>query len=129
MHCFTGHADYWQGVAGGGEGDESPEEAARRELSEEAGVGRDVPLLALDSRASVTVVAVTGGLTFGPDVLMIPEYAFGASCRSRDLQLSQEHRECRWFPYEDACRFLRWDSNRSALWELDFRLRRMRTPS
>jgi dATP pyrophosphohydrolase len=117
-------AGYWQGVAGGGEDDESPLEAARRELSEETGIGADAELLALDSRATVPVVNVTGDFSFGPDVLVLPEYTFGAGCTSRALVLSDEHTEYAWFPYQQARDVLRWDSNRNALWELDHRLRR-----
>src|SRR5438105_4352052 len=39
----------WQGLAGGGEGDETPEDAAHREAFEEAGISRDSPLLRLDT--------------------------------------------------------------------------------
>ena len=117
-------AGYWQGVAGGGDDDESPLEAARRELAEEAGLGPETTLLPLDSRTTIPVVDVTGELSFGPDVLVIPEYAFGACCSSPGIILCDEHTEYAWFDYAEARRAVRWDSNRNALWELDHRLRR-----
>jgi len=117
-------AGYWQGVAGGGDDDESPLEAARRELAEEAGLGPETTLLPLDSRTTIPVVDVTGELSFGPDVLVIPEYAFGACCSSPGITLCDEHTEYAWFDYAEARRAVRWDSNRNALWELDHRLRR-----
>lgn len=117
-------AGYWQGVAGGGENNESPLEAARRELSEETGIGTGAELLALDSRSTIPVVNVTGDFSFGPDVLVLPEYAFGARCSSSALVLSDEHTEYAWFSYREARDAVRWDSNRNALWELDHRLRR-----
>lgn len=116
-------ADYWQGVAGGGEADESPLQAAQREAAEEAGLVGDVDFVALDARATIPVVYVTGEFTWGPDVLVIPEYTFGARVEDAKLKLSHEHTEYRWFGLDDATKAVRWDSNRTALWELDYRLR------
>ncbi|MGH3512776.1 MAG: NUDIX domain-containing protein [Pseudonocardiaceae bacterium] len=116
-------AGYWQGVAGGGEAGESPLEAARREASEEAGVAAGADFVVLDARATVPVVAVTGEFTWGPEVLVIPEYAFGAGVEGPDLRLSDEHTEYGWLGFDEACKAVRWDSNRTALWELDHRLR------
>jgi dATP pyrophosphohydrolase len=95
-------AGYWQGVAGGGDAGESPLEAARRETLEEAGLGVDTEFGALDARASMPVVAVTGEFTWGPSVPVIPEYAFGAGTSSEKLQLSAEHTEYRWFSLDEA---------------------------
>ncbi|MGH3825090.1 MAG: NUDIX domain-containing protein [Pseudonocardiaceae bacterium] len=116
-------AGYWQGVAGGGEVGESPLQAARREACEEAGVGDGADFVMLDARATMPVVAVTGEFTWGPQVLVIPEYAFGVGVKNAELRLSDEHTEYGWFGFEEACMVLRWDSNRTALWELDHRLR------
>lgn len=122
-------AGCWQGVAGGGEGDESPLEAARRELAEETGLGTETALLPLDSRTTIPVVDVTGDFSFGPDVLVITEYAFGARCTSPDLMLCDEHTEYAWFDYAGARGAVQWDSNRTALWELDHRLRAAGEPT
>jgi dATP pyrophosphohydrolase len=62
-------------------------------------------------------VAVTGEFTWGPDVLVIPEYAFGLRIEGAELRLSHEHTEYRWFSFDDAMKTVRWDSNRTALWE------------
>ncbi|MGX1909302.1 NUDIX hydrolase [Streptomyces phaeochromogenes] len=114
---------YWQGVAGG-EAGEAPLPAARRELSEETGLAGAREFISLDSRATVPVLHVTGGFTWGPDVLVIPEYAFGVRADSMELVLSSEHTEYGWFSLDSAMSAVRWDSNRTALWELDQRLRR-----
>jgi len=116
-------ASYWQGVAGGGESNEAPLEAARREAAEEAGVATDAEFVVLDSRATIPVVHVTGDFRWGPDVLVIPEHTFGVRVDSSELMISDEHSECRWFDFEEATKALQWDSNRTALWELDHRLR------
>ena len=110
----------WQGVAGGGEVGESPLRAARRETAEETGLTGE--LVALDARATIPVVAVTGEFTWGPGVLVVWEYAFGVRADAV-VALSAEHSEYRWFSSADAQRVVRWDSNRTALWELDHRLR------
>ncbi|MEU9396440.1 NUDIX pyrophosphatase [Streptomyces sp. NPDC048324] len=117
---------YWQGVAGGGEASESPLEAARREASEEAGLAGDREFIELDSRVTIPVLHVTGEFTWGPAVLVIPEYAFGVRADSAELVLSSEHTEYGWFSLDAAMPAVRWDSNRTALWELDHRLRRGR---
>lgn len=113
---------YWQGVAGGGEDGESPLDAAGREAAEEAGIARDAEFVALDSVATIPVVNVAGDFRWGPDVLVIPEHAFGVRCDHPGLTVSEEHTGYGWFAYEDAMKELRWDSNRNALWELNHRL-------
>ena len=44
--------DAWQGIAGGGEESEVPEQAARREAAEEAGVDARGDMLAILSRTT-----------------------------------------------------------------------------
>jgi dATP pyrophosphohydrolase len=56
-------------------------------------------------------------------VLVIPEYAFGVRVEGTELTLSHEHTEYGWFTLDDAAKAVQWDSNRTALWELDHRLR------
>jgi dATP pyrophosphohydrolase len=114
---------YWQGSAGGGEGEESPHEAAQREALEEAGIGPSNPLIGLDSMAMIPVANVAGFL-WGPDVVVIPEYCFGVEVEDRQLKLSPEHTQFRWSQYHSAHAKLHWETNKTALWELDYRLRR-----
>jgi dihydroneopterin triphosphate diphosphatase len=116
-------AAYWQGVAGGGEQGESPLQAARREAAEEAGLAEDAELTPLDSMVTIPVVDVTGDFRWGPDVLVVPEHAFGVRCDQAEIRLSPEHTEYGWFSFDEAVRLIRWDSNRNALWELNHRLR------
>ena len=51
------------------------------------------------------------------------EFSFAIEVAGGDLLLSDEHTEYAWLPYLEAHAVLRWDSNKTALWELDRRLR------
>jgi dATP pyrophosphohydrolase len=113
---------YWQGIAGGGEDGETPSAAAQREAAEEAGIPPRLKVFQLDAMCMIPVVDVCGGFTWGPNVLVVPEYAFGVGVDSPDLRLSEEHAEYRWVDHQEALGSLRWDSNKTALWELHHRL-------
>jgi dihydroneopterin triphosphate diphosphatase len=118
----------WQGVAGGAEQGESAEQAARREMMEEAGIRVDAPLLPLDAVASIPASQFQERAPWGPNLYVVTERAFGVYLdEDQTIRLSSEHTEYWWLPYEEAARFLRWDSNRTALWELNERLRRSDT--
>ncbi len=120
----SGEPGFWQGIAGGGEDAETPLEAAKREAFEEGAVSPESSYLALDSVATIPVVAVRGRLTWGDHVLVIPEHCFGVRIDGQPLRISREHVEFRWVGYDDAVALLKYDSNKNALWELDWRLRR-----
>jgi dATP pyrophosphohydrolase len=111
----------WQWVAGGGEDAESPIEAARREANEEAGIPLDANYLLLESMATIPAPQAAGML-WGPDVLVVPEYAFGVDVQAVEIRISHEHEEFRWVSFAEAQQMLRFDSNKNALWELDHRL-------
>lgn len=113
-------AGWWQFVAGGGEDDERPIQAAERETREETGLRGD--LLPLDSLASVPKDCFAVADSWGDDVYVIPEYSFAVDAGSHHITLSAEHTECCWVDYDRACDLLKWDSNRNALWELNERL-------
>ena len=115
-------AGYWQGIAGGGEGEETPLEAARREAEEEAGIPVESHYVVLDTVSKVPVEQVVGTLVWGKDVLAIPEYCFGVEVVSKQLTPSREHTEYRWVPYRTATDMLHWDRNKTALAELNSRL-------
>jgi dihydroneopterin triphosphate diphosphatase len=114
-------ANYWQFVAGGGEDGETPEQAAERETREEAGIAGEV--VPLDSFSTVPRSCFAAGDSWGHEVFVIPEHCFAIDAGNGDITLSEEHTECRWVPYEQASRLLKWDSNRTALWELNERLK------
>lgn len=116
-------AGHWQGVAGGGEEGETPLEAARREAFEEAGIASDSLFLKLDAVESIRVTEFSDSHLWGDQVYVIPQYCFGAEVTDRCLLLSHEHTEYRWLPYDEALSLLTFDGNRTALWELNQRLK------
>ncbi|HUT73603.1 MAG TPA: NUDIX domain-containing protein [Armatimonadota bacterium] len=118
-------ASYWQGIAGGGEGDESAIEAARREAYEEAGIPLCAPFYELDFRGCVPVTAFSDRDTWDARLSVIPEYCFGVEFAG-PIHISPEHSATMWLPYKECERRLHWDSNRVALRELDERLRAAR---
>jgi dATP pyrophosphohydrolase len=113
-------ADYWQFVAGGGEDGETPVQAAQRETKEEVGIVGD--LTKLDSLATLPKDCFAAADSWGEDVYVIPQHCFAVTVPNVDIRLSPEHTEFQWVSYEQACRLLKWDSNRNALWELNQRL-------
>lgn len=123
-YAVFSRADYfcWQFLAGGGEDQESPLIAAKREAYEEAGIDRNRPFLALDSKASIPVYHFGGSRKWGEDIFVIAEHAFGVDVGAFDFQLSTEHNEMQWLTYAEAYARLTYESNRTALWELNQRL-------
>jgi dATP pyrophosphohydrolase len=109
-------------MAGGGEDGETSLDAVKREAWEEAGLPAHAQYVALDSMTTIPVLSVVGSFLWGRAVYVIPEYSFGVRADKPELALSQEHTEYRWVRYEEAQRLLKWDSNKTALWELDQRL-------
>lgn len=120
-------AGWWQFVAGGGENDESPRQAAERETEEEIGIVAHGSLVELDSMATVPTNCFAAADSWGQAVYVIPEHCFAVDVSNGAPALSGEHTQLRWVPYDEASSLLKWDSNRNALWELNERLKR--TPS
>lgn len=116
-------AGFWQGISGGGEGDETPLEAAKRETYEETGISPNSAFLQLDTVETVPVTEFRESYLWGEDVYVIPQYCFGVLVEESELVLSREHTEYRWLAYEEARSILEYDGNKTALWELDTRVR------
>ncbi len=111
----------WQGIAGGGEGSEKLIETVKREIYEETAINKKSPYIRLSAMTTIPAVNIHG-LKWG-DTIMIPEFAFGVEAPSRELKISSEHTQYLWLGYKDAVDKLKYDSNKSALWELDYRLK------
>jgi dATP pyrophosphohydrolase len=113
---------YWHVVSGGGEDDETPLEAARRETYEEIGLTPHATFFKLDTVSPVPVTAFRDSCLWGEGIYVIPQHCYGVQAGDHQILLSGEHTEVRWVAFEEACRLLRYDDNRVALWELDRRL-------
>lgn len=115
------YGDFWQAISGGGEEDETPMQAAIREANEEGGLSPDTKFIRLESMATIPAPQAAGML-WGPEVLVVPEYSFGAEAAAQEIVLSPEHVSYRWLDYPSAHTLLQFDSNKNALWELNYRL-------
>lgn len=113
-----------QFIAGGGEGNELPIEAAKREVLEESGIVR-ANFFQLTSTCYIptNIFSAVQRTAWGSDIFVIPEYSFGAEVESEDIRSSDEHIGFEWVSYEEALDQLSWDSNKTALYELDCRLK------
>lgn len=113
---------FWQGISGGGEDKETPIETAKREAFEEARIDKTSRFIKLDSMTTIPIANV-GNYKWEKNILALPEYSFGVEVFSRDLKIGKEHSAYKWLFYRKAKELLKYDSNKSALWELDYRLR------
>jgi len=62
------------------------------------------------------------GFIWGEDVLVVPEYTFGVMVENKNISIKDEHKEYVWGTYEEVTKKLQFDSNKTALWELNYRL-------
>jgi len=114
---------WWQGIAGGGEGSETPLEAAKRETLEETGIPRDSRFLQLITVLPIPAAEFRYSHLLGREVCVIPQYCFGVLPKEKKIVLSSEHTDYKWLMYEEAYRLMKYEDNKIALWELDKRLK------
>ena len=116
--------DFWQFIAGGGEDeDASILESAKREAFEEAGIPVTCSYSPLDTCCSIPASCFKNAeAMWGKECLVVPEYAFAVKVESTSLRLSHEHVEYEWAEYVRAHAMVQYDSNRTALWELNRRI-------
>lgn len=115
----------WQFIAGGGESeDASITESAKREAFEEAGIPMSYDYFKLDTCSSIPANCFKNAeVLWGKECFVIPEYAFAVKLENESLSLSREHTEYNWVTYDAAAAMLKYDSNRTALWELNRRIK------
>ena len=124
LFCVLHRADIdqWQFISGGGEDDETPREAALREIFEESGIElKEIVQLTSICYIPTNIFPKKYLQNWASDTYVVPEYSFGFKC-DEGIILSHEHTECVWLTYDEACKTLKWDSNRTALYELKCRL-------
>ena len=122
IFCRNEKTERWQGIAGGVEDGETFLEACKREANEEAGISYNAPVFELKSISSMPVTNVVKEFLWGEDVYLIYEHCFGIDATNESILLSHEHIKMEWLTFEDAYKRLTWDSNRNALWELNWKL-------
>ena len=113
----------WQTVAGGGEGQETPIQAARRETFEETGIPATSEFIQLDTVEPIPVSEFKDIHNWGDDVYVIPQYCFGVASQNIQIVISPEHTEYQWLSYKEAHKLIKFDGNKTALWELDKKLK------
>ena len=111
----------WQAISGGVEDDETLIETVKREVLEETNIEVN-DIFELSSVSSIPVVNVTGKFTWGDDIYVVTEYSFGVFTENNEIKLSSEHKQYGWFSFDEAYEKLEFDSNKTALWELNQRL-------
>ena len=110
--------NFWQAISGGVEDDETLVETVKREVLEETGISAK-DIIKLSSTSTIPVINVTGDFTWGRDVYVVTEYSFGVFIENSDIILSDEHKQYEWLTYDKAYKKLKFDSNKTALWELN----------
>jgi len=111
---------WWQGISGGVEENETPEQAALRETFEEAGA-QSADLYRLDVMSYLPSNIFQA--SWGRDVVVCPMFFF-AMPFDGDIVLSDEHAQVRWLGYEAAEALVYFHDQKTALWELNERLHR-----
>lgn len=111
----------WQAISGGVEDNETLHETVKREVLEETGT-KVKSVFQLSTTSSIPVVNVTGDFTWGNNIYVVTEYSFGVFIENNNIKLSNEHILYEWLEFEEAYNKLTFDSNKTALWELNQRL-------
>ena len=115
-------AGFWQGIAGGGEDDETPLETAMRETEEETGMSLSAGWIRLQTISSVPVTEFSGRDHWPVDLHVVPVHCFGVAGEDAVVTLSHEHTQMQWLSLKEAQERVKFDVDRVALWELDQRL-------
>ena len=117
----------WQFIAGGGEDSETPLEAAEREAKEEAGLETE-KYYRLKTVSMIPIDCFREHRN-KKNLYVIPEHCFAAEIEKDMISISAEHTEYRILNYDEAYALLKYDGNKTALWELNEKLKSGKLPS
>jgi dATP pyrophosphohydrolase len=108
------YGGFWQGVTGAVEGNETPLDGARRELTEETQLS---PASLIQVEFSYTFLLEDEWKpAYAPGVESVTEFVFLAEISDgSEPILSFEHDLYEWMPYAPAMRRLKWPNNQRAL--------------
>lgn len=123
QYCIFYRNDYhfWQGLSGGVEDDEDLIDTVKREVYEETGI-KVKNIIELDTISSIPGINVNKDFNLKNNIYVVYEYGFGVKINNEEIKLSDEHQEYRWVNYDEAIELLKYDSNKTALFELNERL-------
>ena len=76
----------------------------------------------MDTISSIPGINVNKEFNYKNNIYIVYEYAFGIKINNEEIKLSDEHQEYRWVNYDEAIELLKYDSNKTALFELNERL-------
>ncbi|MFH1613379.1 MAG: NUDIX domain-containing protein [bacterium] len=103
--------NYWQGITGKVEKNETFEQAGIREAYEETG-------LTIFNK----IIGPVSLQNFNKNNKSYQEAVFGIEVQELDVKLSLEHTEYCWLKYEEAYEMLYWDENKKGLLKLKEKL-------
>ena len=115
--------NFWQGIAGGGEEGETPFETAKRETKEEVGLQDTNKFFQLSTISSIPRKNISG-LRNREDLKgifnIVPEFCFACEVPINfEPTISHEHTNYTWLDFKEAIQKVNFDSNKTALWELN----------
>ena len=126
-YCIFKRADMniWQFIAGGGEDDEEPRTAAIRESLEEASISPNSNYRQLVSMGYVSVENFSEKVRqTWEEKSVIPVFTFSVNLDKKDIVISDEHTEFKWYNYTEANERLHFDLDKTALYELNEEIKR-----
>lgn len=114
------NGQWWQFISGGCEDEESLGETAYRELLEETGISQELEMVELQTISSIPVSAFNDNQKkdWNKNTYVIPEHCFAVNIGENEIKLSAEHKAYKCVYPEEANELLRYDSNKTALYEL-----------
>lgn len=114
---------FWQGISGGVEDLETLEDTVKREVYEETGIKVN-RIIKLDTISSIPGININKMFNYVNNIYVVYEYAFGVLIFDEEIQLSEEHEKYKWVSYDEAIELLKYDSNKTALFELNERMKK-----